>query len=828
MVQPETSIDWEYEKENQTDAWQRQCEVRWATARRLIGMGYSLCWLRPLSKAYASSVALERPIRNAHVLAQMTDPGGEYRDFNYGIICGCGTVTFLDFDIKTTKDGTVKDGLAFYRELAARQGESHIWSTSVTLTPSGGQHHAFAYDERFNRQSPWGKKGIDIQNSDGARPTRHVVGPGSVVWDNGVGGVYLEDDGSGAIVRGETNAIPRPYVSPQELPPIPEGILEAFIGDNKVVSIHGGPAPSFGRHGRGTDTVEEDVTVEMAEEMLEKIDVRACHYDDWLRVGMALHHWNEVDGFELWRKWSETDAPERYDFKRLQSAWDSFSLAPRGRAPVTIASVCKMAYDNGYSGPDCTTTLSLYEEYNIKHPLIAADVEHVYRMRDGRVITHSEDKLKKLLVGERHWTTVKGKRICRFDQYLEWPNRTIYDKHEMWPPRSKNDTPGYGCPPHIYNTWSGYALEPKKNTELLAAYLELFRTMFPDPAQRKWFNTWLCALVQGPGTKPGTAPVLCGKQGTGKDMLMSIFRRMFKSMNSVVINHVDRLTSKFNDSLTNRVLVIANEAHYSGNHRHANLLKDYITNDDFDTEEKNRIAISKHNCMKIMLMTNDRRAAPVERSDRRYAVFEVPLVRPPGDAYWGEMKDRINHNDEFIQAVMYHYMEMGMTKQDWQLIARAPESADRAAVQRQHLLEGLESKPKDKQCLAVITNLLRKGKAAHAKGTTTKTRHGESVVVAYDGYALSSEMVCREHRHVTGLPSMDWNFITFLAQWFEKELEIAIVTGVKKRIGGTQKQSIILPSAKIVAEAISDFLGVPLEEIDYPDEWTEEGLDDLW
>lgn len=759
----------------------------------------------------------------------MTNPGGEYRDYNYGIICGCGTVTVFDFDTKTLKDGTVKNGLAFYRELAVRQGESSIWSCSVTLTPSGGQHHAFAYDERFNRQSPWGKNGVDIQNSDGNRPTRHVVGPGSVVWEDGGGGVYLEDDGSGAAVRGESNAAPRPFISPQELPPIPEGILEAFLNDNKVVPIHSGIAPSFGRHGRGTDTVEDDVTPEMIEEMLDKIDVQECHYDDWLKVGMALHYWHDVDGFELWRKWSEKDDPDRYDFKRLQSAWESFSSAPRGRVPVTIASVCKMAYDNGYSGPACTTTLSLWEEYNANYPLIASDVEHVYRMRDGRVITHSEDKIKKLLVGDRHWyTTDKGKRICHFDKYLEWPNRAIYDKHEMWPPRSKNDTPDHGCPPHIYNTWPGYALESQRNDELLAIYLDLFETMFPDEGQRNWLDTWLRGLVQGPGIKPGTAPVLCGKQGTGKDMLMSIFRRMFRPMNTVVINHVERLTSKFNDSLTNRVLVVANEAHYSGNHRHANLLKDYITNDDFDTEEKNKIAISKHNCMKIVIMTNDRRAAPVERSDRRYAVFEVPLVRPPADAYWGEMAERVKYNDEFIQAVMYHYMERKMTKQDWQLIARAPESADRSAVQRQHLLEGLESRPRDKHCLAVITNLLRKGKAIQCKGTATKTRRGESITVKYDGFALSSEMVCREHRHVTGLPSMDWNFITFLAQWFEKELEINIVTGVKKRVNGAQKQSIVLPPARRVAEAISDFLGVPVEEIDYPDEWTEEGLEDLW
>lgn len=71
--------------------------------------------------------------------------------------------------------------------------------------------------------------------------------------------------------------------------------------------------------------------------------------DQWLRVGMALHHETDGDdtGFDLWDEWS-SGGHNYPSTEALRYQWESLKAAP-GRRQVTMASVIKMAKDAGYS-----------------------------------------------------------------------------------------------------------------------------------------------------------------------------------------------------------------------------------------------------------------------------------------------------------------------------------------------------------------------------------------------------------------------------------------------------------------------------------------------
>ena len=75
--------------------------------------------------------------------------------------------------------------------------------------------------------------------------------------------------------------------------------------------------------------------------------------EEWIRVGMALHHECEGDdtGFDLWNDWSE--AGGKYPSEEgLKAQWESFNRrAGSGRRPVTMASVLKMAKEAGVALP---------------------------------------------------------------------------------------------------------------------------------------------------------------------------------------------------------------------------------------------------------------------------------------------------------------------------------------------------------------------------------------------------------------------------------------------------------------------------------------------
>ncbi len=67
-----------------------------------------------------------------------------------------------------------------------------------------------------------------------------------------------------------------------------------------------------------------------------------CSFDDWLRIGMALHSWSPSEGRTLWDSWSQT-APERYQEAAIGQHWKTFK-----HGAVTIATLFKMAIDNGW------------------------------------------------------------------------------------------------------------------------------------------------------------------------------------------------------------------------------------------------------------------------------------------------------------------------------------------------------------------------------------------------------------------------------------------------------------------------------------------------
>lgn len=72
----------------------------------------------------------------------------------------------------------------------------------------------------------------------------------------------------------------------------------------------------------------------------------ADDYDQWFRIGMALHHQydGEQTGFDLWNEWSET--ADNYDHDALQRHWPSFAISGKGRAPLTARLIIRLAKEH--------------------------------------------------------------------------------------------------------------------------------------------------------------------------------------------------------------------------------------------------------------------------------------------------------------------------------------------------------------------------------------------------------------------------------------------------------------------------------------------------
>ena len=79
-------------------------------------------------------------------------------------------------------------------------------------------------------------------------------------------------------------------------------------------------------------------------EVLEYIDPVDCSYEEWLNVGLALHH----EGYPMfvWAEWSSNDG-ERFHPGECEAKWNSFG-AYTGKQ-ITGATITQMAKENGWT-----------------------------------------------------------------------------------------------------------------------------------------------------------------------------------------------------------------------------------------------------------------------------------------------------------------------------------------------------------------------------------------------------------------------------------------------------------------------------------------------
>jgi hypothetical protein len=120
----------------------------------------------------------------------------------------------------------------------------------------------------------------------------------------------------------------------EELFPLPDGLIESLDKH-----FHYAPKQSSSD---GFAVCEDDIV-----EALKFIPCANATYEQWLKVGMAIHSALGFDGLSIFDEWSKTDA-KRYDgAKQIAKKWESFS-----EGGVSIATVFDMASKNGFGVPE--------------------------------------------------------------------------------------------------------------------------------------------------------------------------------------------------------------------------------------------------------------------------------------------------------------------------------------------------------------------------------------------------------------------------------------------------------------------------------------------
>ena len=210
----------------------------------------------------------------------------------YGVLC----YGYIIIDVDPRNGGDIEQVREFYNQ-----------SGFVVATGGGGWHIYFRAPDGVPLLSHLDShKGIDFKSSG------YVVGANSL---HASGSMYESEKGG-----------------PDEITDAPNELIEMLKKPDKVrVSTSMG----------AVDVDEKEV-----ETILSYID-SDIDYDNWVTVGMAIHHSLGGAGFDLWDDWSSKGSKYTTSAK-LERHWHSFGKSGN---PRTLSTVIAMAESNGYKQP---------------------------------------------------------------------------------------------------------------------------------------------------------------------------------------------------------------------------------------------------------------------------------------------------------------------------------------------------------------------------------------------------------------------------------------------------------------------------------------------
>jgi hypothetical protein len=235
------------------------------------------------------------------------------------------------------------------------------------------------------------------------------------------------------------------------------------------------------------------------------------------------------------------------------------------------------------------------------------------------------------------------------------------------PPLSLVPSPN-ADPEPAFNTWPGLATTPS-----LDGSCDLFLRHLRDVVSNgdakvyEWVLMWLAGIVQKPAELPGTALILKGAQGAGKDTVGEVMRRIVGPALHTTISDPEQLTSRFNAPHEGRLLIQVEEGFFAGDPRNRGKLKHMVTASSISIERKNVDRYEARNCARILITSNEEWVVPAELGNRRFQVLDVSDRYAHDLPYHGALRTQIF--DKGGCATLLHHL-LNEVVIDWDIIRR--------------------------------------------------------------------------------------------------------------------------------------------------------------
>jgi Bifunctional DNA primase/polymerase, N-terminal/Primase C terminal 2 (PriCT-2)/Family of unknown function (DUF5906) len=387
-----------------------------------------------------------------------------------------------------------------------------------------------------------------------------------------------------------------------------------------------------------------DVALEKLHQWIESQDPNA-EYDDWLKVGAKLHHatGGAEEGLEIWQSWSKK-ATRRQHNKDVHVAananwrahWLSFSSV-KGKHLATLDNELPAEADEFEVIPD---------EPAAKGPApVEEKVREAARKQRQDAIAKLEAKVVYVVNSEKYFDVERHKLIGSeaalehlFTSSMPWksgarmnPVKVLKNSNTKRLVEALAFHPGDGAiftvgDDSYANLYRNRLPKPIEPTEEERRKIDWCFDRIEDPSYIKWLKQYYAHIVQHPGIKLKSAPLLWSEtQRNGKSTLVKTIPALLVGAEYSHDVSPDLLQSPFNDYLEGAWHVNLLEFRVGSRGERAmitNKLKAYITDDMVPLHPKGGKGYTMPNHFFVTASGNDEDAAAIDNNDERWGVHE--------------------------------------------------------------------------------------------------------------------------------------------------------------------------------------------------------------
>ena len=233
----------------------------------------------------------------------------------------------------------------------------------------------------------------------------------------------------------------------------------------------------------------------------------------------------------------------------------------------------------------------------------------------------------------------------------------------------------YSEDPQVFSYFRGYdynQLDEVKE-KIIEPFLNHIKTVIANNNEEvyKYILVWVASILQKPNFKTGTALVILGKQGSGKNLFTNVICKLMARYANENVTSIDSVVGKFNAILENKKLLVLNELQSIDANKYLNsdALKSIITDYKININQKNEPERLAENVANFIMVSNNNIPIKIENSDRRYLVTTTSDNHLKDYKYFDNLFAQFN--EQFYENLFTFFMTLDISNTN---LRRIPET----------------------------------------------------------------------------------------------------------------------------------------------------------